>query len=165
MKTILLMLTMLLFLHSGAVHGKPTEWAAGDATANPGCLAGPQEVKAYFVRGSFTSDEVQMLWRTLETWTSSVAPLTIRFLNAGETGGLIDCLGCLTLTRQAVYTNDQKRQVSFNRLRGDQTGRLISAWIGFDSAITDSQKLKRMLIQVLAAEALPGETCKDPDLR
>jgi hypothetical protein len=53
------------------------------------------------------------------------------------------------LTKQKGYPGNHQHQASFNRLRGDQTGQLVSAWIGFDGAITDSQKLSRLLVQVL----------------
>jgi hypothetical protein len=107
-------------------------------------------VSVYFVRGLFTSEQKQTLWQALETWTQRAsATSTVKFLYAGETGGLIDCLGCLTLTRQAVYTNDPRRQASFNRLRDDPKG-LVSAWIGFDDAITDPKKMRDLLVQMLA---------------
>lgn len=109
-------------------------------------------MKVFFVRGLFTSEQKQMLLSTLQTWTQKAeATSTINFFYAGEAGGLVDCLNCLTLTRQEVRTNGPKRQASFNRLRYDQRGQLISAWIGFDSAITDSQKLRGLLIQTLGA--------------
>jgi hypothetical protein len=117
----------------------------------------PQDatVKVYFVRGLFTPEQRQALWRTLETWKQEAETTsTNRFPYAGEIGGLIDCRGCLTLTRHEAFTGN-KRQASFNRLRVDQTGQLSSAWIGFDSAITDSQKLKRLLVQMLGGGALP----------
>jgi len=98
----------------------------------------------------------ETLWHTLETLKQETETTsTHRFLSAGETGGLVDCVGCLTLTRHEACAN-KKREASFNLLRVDQTGRLSSAWIGFDSAITDSQKLSRLLSRVLQIEKSPS---------
>jgi hypothetical protein len=159
MKTILFVLTIVILLHSLAVYGKQSGWAASHPTAKLACLQRTDsQVRTYFVRGAFTAGEMQMLWRTLETWTQTAgAASTLRFSNAGETGGLINCVGCLTLTRQNDDSNQRKRDVSFNRLGSDQTGRLISAWIEFDSDITDSRKLRRLLVRVLDAESLPRD--------
>lgn len=175
MKTTLFALSLLLFIHGVAIpETKPNSGANYCAMArDPGFWPPGSTVKVHFVRGLFTSEQKQMLWRTLETWTQRTeATSTIQFLYAGETGGLIDCLGCLTLTRQEGYTTDSRRQASFNRLRGNQSGQLISAWIGFDTAITDSQKLKRLLVQTLGAEELlraatnkNSDLCETPQVR
>jgi hypothetical protein len=162
MKTNLFVLTIVVLLHSLVVYGKQSGWAATQPMAKLACAERTDaRVRTYFVRGSFTAGEMQMLWRTLETWTQTAGAASIvRFSNAGETGGLINCVGCLTLTRQNIDSNQRKRDVSFNRLSRDHTGRLISAWIGFDDAITDSQKLRRLLVRVLDTESLPrDETC------
>ena len=152
MKTSLFTLILLLSLHSTALSGKKTEPNA----PVPAPAFWPQDstVTVYFVRGLFTVEQQQILRRTLETWTAK-ANSKIRFLYAGESSGLIDCVGCLTLTRQELYAKGQNRNAAFNRLRSDQTGHLISAWIGFDSSIRDSHKLKSLLVQVLGAERQP----------
>jgi len=151
MKTPLLLLILLLSGYAMATPEKKTESRASDRSSVASVLwPHDSTVKVYFVRDLFTSEQKQTLWRTLETWKQKAeTSSTIRFLYAGETGGLIDCLGCLTLTKQKGYPGNHQHQASFNRLRGDQTGQLVSAWIGFDGAITDSQKLSRLLVQVL----------------
>lgn len=161
MKTSLLVLILLLSSYAVANSARKAESTASDRSSVAAVLW-PQDatVKVYFVRGLFTSEQREALWRTLETLKQETETSTNRFIYAGETGGLIDCLGCLTLTRQQAYANN-KRQASFNLLRVDQTGRLSSAWIGFDSAITDSQKLRRLLVQMLGVEELIGaDNCK-----
>jgi len=153
MKTSLLALILLLFVHVAAVPKTKPEVGSHRAATRVSGWPPSSTVKVHFVRGLFTSEQKQILWQTLETWAQKAeATRTIRFSYAGETGGLIDCLGCLTLTRQEVFTNDSRRQVSFNRLRGDQSGQLISAWIGFDTSISNSQKLTRLLLHALGAE-------------
>ncbi|HEY8187491.1 MAG TPA: hypothetical protein VIF64_15575 [Pyrinomonadaceae bacterium] len=155
MKSLLFALTLLLFVHATALPGNKTGDGAGYSTATATAFW-PQDstVNVYFVRDLFTFEQQQVLRQTLESWTTSQATSTVRFSYAGETGGLIDCLGCLTLTRQDLSANRRKRYVTFNRLRGNHTGQLISAWIGFETSITDSQKLKNLLVQVLGAEEL-----------
>jgi hypothetical protein len=165
MKTALFALFLSLFLNSTALPGKKTEPVLSP-TAAPAFWPQDSTVTVYFVRGLFTVEQKQVLQQTLEAWASSKANSTIRFSYAGETGGLIDCLGCLTLTRQALHTNGYKRDATFNRLRGDHTGRLISAWIGFNSSLTDSQKLRNSLVQVLGAQQLlRPATSRNADLQ
>ena len=108
MKTSLLALALLLLVHA-AVPEKKSELGATNATAKAMSVFWPQDstVKVHFVRGLFTPEQKETLWLTLESWTlKDGANSTIRFSYAGETGGLIDCLGCLTLTRQEVYTGE-----------------------------------------------------------
>jgi len=157
MKTSLFALYLLLFVHAAATPGRKTDPGASYRTATPASAFWPHDttVTVYFVRGLFTVEQQQTLRQTLETWTTGEAKPIIRFSYAGEAGGLIDCLGCLTLTRQELYTKSHKRSASFNRLRSDHTGHLISAWVGFDNSVTDPQKLRTLLVQVLDAEQLP----------
>jgi hypothetical protein len=158
MKTPLLILILLLSSYAVANSERRSESRASDGALMTSAFW-PQDatVRVYFVRGSFTSEQRETLWRTLETLKQGTETIaTNRFMYAGETGGLIDCLGCLTLTRHKAHTNDSKRQASFNLLRVDQTGQLSSAWIGFDSAITDSQRLSRLLSRVLQVENSPA---------
>jgi len=157
MKTSFYALILLLFFQAATVMGQKAEPAASNRAALEASFFWPQDstVKVYFVRGLFTSEQKQMLWQTLESWAQrAAATATIRFSYAGETDGLIDCLACLTVTRQEVYTNDSRRQASFNRLRGGRAGQLISAWIGLNRSLTDLQKLRVLLVRTLDAERL-----------
>lgn len=164
MKISPLALIPLLFVHAAAFPETKSKAESNYCLTTTAFGFWPPDstVKVHFVRGLFTSAQKQILSDTLETWTQTAeATSTIRFSYPEETAGLIDCLGCLTLTRQKVFTDNSRRRASFNRLRGDQTGQLISAWIGFDSALADSQKLRRVLLQTLdAAAPLRDETGK-----
>ena len=156
MKTLLSALTLILFVCASVLPvDKPSAGESyGSTAAVPAFWPQDSTVNVYFVRGLFTSEQEQVLRETLESWTPAQARSTVRFLYAGQTGGLIDCVGCLTLTRQDLSADGHKRSATFNRLRGDHTGQLMSAWIGFDHSVTDSQKLKTLLVQVLGAEQL-----------
>lgn len=112
-------------------------------------------VRVYFVRGLFTSEQTETLWKALETWTQNAnrRSLAVRFAYAGQTNGLIDCLVCLTLSRQEAYLS-RSRRASFNSLRHNETGQLISAWIGFDNAVTNPRALRELMLDAL--ERGPG---------
>jgi hypothetical protein len=67
-----------------------------------------------------------MLWTALETWKERANQngLEINFVLAGETGGLIDCMACLTIARQGWASEGSTPRVSFNVLRQNQTGHI-----------------------------------------
>ena len=156
MKTSLLLLILLLSSYAVANSERKAESSSDHSSMAATFWPQDATVKVYFVRGLFTSEQRETLWRTLEALKQETETTsTNRFLYAGETGGLIDCLGCLTLTRHDASAN-KKQEASFNLLRMDQTGQLSSAWIGFDRAITDSQKLSRLLSRVLQLEKPPS---------
>jgi hypothetical protein len=108
-------------------------------------------VRVYFVEHMFTAEEKKLLWGAIETWTQRAKQKSspVRFVLAGETGGLIDCVGCLTIARQGLATHGTRQRVSFNALRQNNEGRLISAWIGFERAPTTDIELKNLLFQAL----------------
>jgi hypothetical protein len=108
-------------------------------------------VHVYFVQNLFTAGEKQLLWNAMETWSQRAGKkgLAISFVLAGETGGLIDCVGCLTIARQDLAAGGTRQRVSFNALRQDQTGKLISAWIGFDRATASQLDLRTLMLQAL----------------
>ena len=108
-------------------------------------------VNVYFVRDVFTSQERHVLWEAIESWTETARKTgsETMFIDAGETGGLIDCASCLTITRQGFDLNRSGPRVSFNALRHDPSGRLISAWIGFDRKPASPQALKMLMQQAL----------------
>jgi hypothetical protein len=108
-------------------------------------------VNVYFVHDVFTSGERQTLWEAIAAWTETARKTgtEIRFTDAGETGGLIDCAGCLTITRQGFDIHRFRQRVSFNALRQDAAGRLISAWIGFERKSSSPPALKILMQQAL----------------
>jgi hypothetical protein len=107
-------------------------------------------VNVYFVRNMFTVNERQMVWNALETWTQMAKKKgrELSFVAAGETGGLIDCADCLTIARSGYTTERMSQRASFNALRQDETGRLISAWIGFQHT-GDQIDLNVLMLQAL----------------
>lgn len=108
-------------------------------------------VKVYFVRNLFLPEEKQIIRETIESWhlERRSKGVDIPFVFEGETSGLIDCLACLTITRQEVYTSNSQHRASFNRLRYDERGHLFSAWIGVDRAVNRSQLLKDLILKAL----------------
>jgi hypothetical protein len=146
-------LTLLLLFMLSAIWPKQIAAHSGTTPTVTACWPADSTVRVYFVRGLFTSEQTETLWKTLEEWgqKANSRGSTVRFVNAGQASGLIDCMGCLTISRQEVYGN-KSRRVSFNRLRYDQAGQLISAWIGVDRAVTDSPKLQTLMLQTLERE-------------
>lgn len=146
MKTSALILLAFLILSPGNVAGR--KGALPTATA---FWPADSTVRVYFVRGLFTSEQTETIWKTLEAWTQNANRRnpTVKFVYAGETGGLIDCLGCLTVSRQGISLSKSKR-ASFNPLRRHETGQLISAWMGFDHAVTDPRVLRVLMLEALA---------------
>lgn len=104
-------------------------------------------VNVYFFRSMFTSEQRQALLDAMESWEETAKKFgsAVSFSYAGETDGLIDCQNCLTVARQDVYTIDRKGHTSFNALRRNDMGQLISAWIGIDGATNDSAGLRGLM--------------------
>jgi hypothetical protein len=153
MKASLFIVVLLLaLLASGAraeqVATRPFTFSGASATAY---WPSASLVNVYFVHNVFTSSERQTLWEAIAAWTDTARKTgsDIRFVDAGETGGLIDCAGCLTITRQGLDINRFRQRVSFNTLRQDEAGRLISAWIGFERAPASPQALGALMRQAL----------------
>ncbi|MEK6280384.1 MAG: hypothetical protein AABN95_08540 [Acidobacteriota bacterium] len=108
-------------------------------------------MKVYFVSGMFSAEQRKALWDTMEKWKSSsrASGTRLRFVDLGDTNGLIDCQSCLTVVREEIYTSNPKRRSSFNRLRQDKTGRLISAWIGLDRTAHTTAGLRDLMLKAL----------------
>lgn len=107
-------------------------------------------VSVYFVSGVFTNAQTRIICETLDAWTETGKGRNsaLRFVYAGQTRGLIDCQGCLTVSRHQAYVGKPKR-VSFEAIRYDEKGQLISAWVAFDNAVTNTQVLRELLLEVL----------------
>ena len=106
-------------------------------------------VNVYFVREMFSAAERQTLREAMESWTKGGGP-GVSFVFAGETGGLIDCERCLTITRQGVTPDGPRQRVIVNVIRHDQTGRLLSAWIAFERSAPKAPALRTLMLQALA---------------
>jgi hypothetical protein len=107
-------------------------------------------VNVYFVQNMFSVSERLMVWSALKTWSQRAKKKgrEISFVPAGDTGGLIDCVDCLTIARSVYSVEQISQRASFNALRQDGTGRLISAWIGFQRA-GNQMDLKTVMLQTL----------------
>jgi len=109
------------------------------------------EVKVYFSRGMFSEDQQRTLRAAMATWTAAASEsvAAIKFSYAGEVDGIVNCQGCLTVTRREIHKNDRKHYAFFNPLSQDSDGLLISAWIDFDFAITNLQALQGFMAHEL----------------
>lgn len=101
-------------------------------------------VKVFFVRGMFTAEQTKTLLAAMGDWSiaSVAANAGITFTYVGEAGGLMNCVGCLTVTRREVHKSDRKHYAFFNPLQQRSDGLLISAWIDFDFATTRPSALR-----------------------
>jgi hypothetical protein len=148
-----LLIILCLFFPAGLRADSP-EARAGNFYMSATSPYWPDEalVNVYLVRDMFTAGERQTLREAMAGWTqeSKTRGVGISFVYAGETGGLIDCLRCLTITRQGVFTPGPRQRVTFNILRQDGTGRLISAWIAFERATARPVDLNSLMLQALA---------------
>ncbi len=152
MKTPALALILLtISIAVGANHNSVATNAAD--TAEPSSIASlavDSVIKVYFVSGMFSPDQRKALWDALQNWRASqkTAGAQITFLDFGETNGLIDCHGCLTVVREEIFASN-RRSSSFNRLRQDHTGRLVSAWIGLDRNARTAAGLRDLMLKAL----------------
>lgn len=150
MKTLLSVLLLLLI----AATASPNPALARSSNAKLGELAYlpvDPNLRVYFVTGMFSAEERKVLLDTMKAWQSfkrnRVAEIS--FADAGETRGLIDCHGCLTVVRQEILTSKPNRRFSFNALRHDGIGRLASAWIGLDRNTTAINELRTLMLSAL----------------
>lgn len=100
-------------------------------------------VQVFFMRGMFTTEQREMLFTAMNTWTEAAAEAGagVKFTYAGEADELSQCNPCLTITRRDVNKQDRKHYALFNPLKQDRNGLLLSAWIDFDFATTKPQAL------------------------
>jgi hypothetical protein len=148
----LLILSLCLFVLAGdRTNGTPVSAADPKPASTMNHWPADALIKVYFVQDTFTDSERKVLEATMESWAAGLrgTEARISFAFAGETRGLIDCERCLTIARAGVSTNIQRQPVTFNTLRQDQTGRLLSAWIAFERSLTSSSGLKTLLLKAL----------------
>src|SRR6476646_7188412 len=100
-------------------------------------------VKVYFMRNMFTSEQRETLTAAMNTWSkvAAEAGANVTFSYAGETEKLTQCEACLTVTRREVHKQDRRHYAFFNPLKQDREGLLVSAWIDFDFATTNPNAL------------------------
>ena len=127
---------ILLLSLTAVARPERTRNSAFDFNLSPAGANWPEDarVNVYFVRDMFSASERQTLREAMESWTKR-GGTGISFVFAGDTGGLIDCERCLTITRQGVSANGRGQRgpgTIFNPIRHDHAGRLVSAWIAFE---------------------------------
>lgn len=109
------------------------------------------EVKVYFLRNAFTSEQRAALLEAMAEWTSASREIGsgVRFVEAGETDMRQTCAGCLTIRRADIYNQDKRHYAFFYPMsRVDRL--LVSAWIDFDYGITKPSALKGFMAHELA---------------
>jgi len=101
------------------------------------------EVKVYFVRDTFTSEQRDALLQVLKTWTStgSETGSGVKFVYAGENDGPVSCRNCLTVRRREVHKQDKHHYAFFNPMVMDKHGVLMAAWIDLDVGTTKPRAL------------------------
>src|SRR5688572_6208169 len=108
-------------------------------------------VKVYFTRNLFTPEQRLRLFKAMTVWTDAAEKVgaDIKFVDAGDSDSLINCEGCLTITRSEVYKRDRKHYAFFYPLSRDRNGLLISAWIDFDVATISPKALQGFMAHEL----------------
>src|SRR6185436_14811454 len=80
-------------------------------------------VKVYFTRNFFTAQQRVKLFEAMTVWTAAAKQVgaDVRFVDAGDSDGLINCKGCLTVTRSEVNKHDRKHYAFFHPLTRDRS--------------------------------------------
>ncbi len=109
------------------------------------------DVKVYLVRNMFTAEQRVGLMEALKAWTDAgnAANAGITFTYAGESDGLVNCRGCLTIRRREVYKNDGSHYSFFNPLSSEEGRVLLSAWIDLDVATTSPRAVRGFMAHEL----------------
>jgi hypothetical protein len=108
------------------------------------------DVKVYFVRNMFTTEQNATLLEAMKTWTLSGQEdgSGVKFVYAGETERRMSCRGCLTVGRRDVYKQDKHHYAFFHPMQ-EEGGLLVSAWIDLDVGITDPNALQGFMAHEL----------------
>ena len=110
------------------------------------------EVRVYFLRDMFTSEQRAALVDAMATWTEADRETGsgVKFADAGETERRMGCRGCLTVGRRDIYKQDRHHYAFFHPMEQEQGGLLVSAWIDLDFGITKPTALKGFMVHELA---------------
>jgi hypothetical protein len=154
MKLFLLALILMLFVPLAATRAQPQQACTANHNSPPASnwfWAPEAEVKVHFVSGMFTPEQQGTLLSAMAFWTQAAQRIGagVKFVYAGETGGVINCENCLTVTRRDIQHQDKKHYAFFYPLQQHADGRLLSGWIDLDFATTNSQALKSFMVHEL----------------
>jgi hypothetical protein len=147
MKSLLVTILLLVFPFLAGPHELLAKTASADSLACSISHWQPDSiVSVYFIRGRFTTEQRQALIHAMGSSeeTARKMGISVTFSYAGETDGLIDCEGCLTVARHEGYPTDRKARTSFNALRRNERGQLTSAWIGIEQGSNNSSGLRAL---------------------
>jgi len=154
MKVSLLTLLLVLIIPA-AINAQPTGQVCTTNRNAPPTSAyyWPPDtvVKVYFIRNMFTPEQRSRLFQAMMVWTEAAQRVgaDVSFVSAGDSDSLINCTGCLTITRSEVYKRDRKHYAFFYPLTRDRSGLLVSAWIDFDLATTNPKALQGFMAHEL----------------
>lgn len=153
MKHLLILLVVLLFIPAAAVRAQEQVCTTNrnSPPASNWYWAPDSEVKVHFVTGMFTPEQQGTLLSAMAFWTQAAKHVGagVKFIYAGETGGVINCENCLTVTRGDIYHQDKKHYAFFHPLQQRHDGQLLSAWIDLDFATTSNDALKGFMVHEL----------------
>ena len=109
------------------------------------------EVKVYFTRSMFTSEQSAVMLEAMKTWTEVGQDngSGVKFVYAGETDRRMGCRGCLTVSRRQVYKQDKHHYAFFNPMQQEGRGLLVSAWIDLDVGIKEPKALQGFMAHEL----------------
>lgn len=110
------------------------------------------EVKIYLMRGMFTPEQRRAIFEAIETWTraTQATGARVKFTFIGESDGIVNCEGCLSIKRREIYRYDRQHYAFFFPLNFNREYYLFSAWIDLDFATTDPHALKGFVVHELA---------------
>ncbi len=143
----------MLFIPAATIHAQEQACTANrnSPPSSNWYWAPDAEVKVHFVHGMFTPEQQGTLLSAMEFWTRAAQKIGagVKFVYAGETGSVINCENCLTVTRRDINRTDKKHYAFFYPLQQRHDGQLLSAWIDLDFATTNLQALKSFMVHEL----------------
>lgn len=153
MKALLLPLLLILTIPA-AINAQSAQVCTTNRNAPPtSAYYWPPDtiVKVYFTRNLFTPEQRSRLFEAMTVWTQAAQRVgaDVSFVDAGDSDSLINCTGCLTITRSEVYKRDRKHYAFFYPLTRDRQGLLVSAWIDLDLATTSPKALQAFMAHEL----------------
>lgn len=153
MKHLLILLVAFLFIPAAVTRAQERTCIANrnSPPASSWYWAPDAEVKVHFVTGMFTPEQQTTLLSAMAFWTQAAQRVGagVKFVYAGETGGVINCENCLTVTRRDISHQDKKHYAFFYPLQQHADGQLLSGWIDLDFATTNAQALKSFMVHEL----------------